>query len=76
MFAPNLKDRIDELFSRARNQLQSDQHQLVENEPDITDSHINSYVLKTPPTERSNKLLRTLSSAKTLKVSVYHRGFS
>ena len=56
---------MDEWISRQRtllvvaqgNQLKSDQHQLVENDPDITDYPINSYVLYTPPTGRSNKLL-------------------
>ena len=38
-------------------QRQSDQHQLVENDPDITDYPIHSYVLFTPPAGRSNKLL-------------------
>ena len=61
----SLSDRMDEWISRQRtllvvaqgNQLKSDQHQLVENDPDITDYPINSYVLYTPPTGRSNKLL-------------------
>ena len=49
----SLSDRMDELISRRHtlvvvaqeNQLKSDQHQLVENDPDITDYSINSYVL-------------------------------
>ena len=61
----SLSDRMDEWSSRQHtllivaqeNQLKSDQHQLVENDPDITDYPINSYVLYTPPTGRSNKLL-------------------
>ena len=61
----SLSDRMDEWISRQHtllvvaqeNQLKSDQHQLVENDPDITDYPIHSYVLYTPPTGRSNKLL-------------------
>ncbi len=45
------------LIVAQENQLKSDQHQLVESDPDITDYPINSYVLYTPPTGRSNKLL-------------------
>ena len=56
----SLSDRMDEWISRQHtllvvaqeNQLKSDQHQLVENDPDITDYPINSYVLYTPPTGR------------------------
>ena len=48
----SLSDRMDECISRQHtllvvakeNQLKSDQHQLVENDPDITDYPINSYV--------------------------------
>ena len=49
----SLSDRMDELISRQHTLLvvaqESDQHQLVENNPDITDYPINSYVLYTPP---------------------------
>ena len=38
-------------------QLQTDQHKVVENDPDVTDYPVNSYVLYTPPMGRSNKLL-------------------
>ena len=38
-------------------QLQTDQHKVVENDPDVTDYPVNSYVLYTPPIGRSNKLL-------------------
>ena len=38
-------------------QLQSDQHKVVENDAEITDYPINSYVLYTPPMGRGNKLL-------------------
>ncbi len=38
-------------------QLQSDQHKVVENDADVTDYPINSYVLYTPPMGRGNKLL-------------------
>ena len=48
----SLSDRMDEWISQytllvvaQENQLKSDQHQLVENDPDITDYPINSYVL-------------------------------
>ena len=49
----SLSDRMDEWISRQHtllvvaqeNQLQSDQHQLVENDPNITDYPIKSYVL-------------------------------
>jgi hypothetical protein len=37
--------------------LQSDQHKVVENDADVTDHPINSYVLYTPPMGRGNKLL-------------------
>ena len=44
----SLSDRMDELISRQHTLLvvaqESDQHQLVENNPDITDYPINSYV--------------------------------
>ena len=38
-------------------QFQIDQHKVVENDADITNYPINSYVLYTPPMGRSNKLL-------------------
>ena len=38
-------------------QLQIYQHKVVENDADITDYLINSYVLYTPPMGRGNKLL-------------------
>ena len=38
-------------------QLQTDQHKVVDNDPDVTDYPVNSYVLYTPPIGRSNKLL-------------------
>ena len=52
----SFSDRMDEWISRQRillvvaqeTQLQSDQHKVVENEADITDYPINSYVLYTP----------------------------
>jgi transposase InsO family protein len=61
----SLSDRMDEWISRQHtllivareNQQQSDQHRLVENDAEITDYPINSYVLYTPPMGRSNKLL-------------------
>ena len=67
----SLSDRMDEWISRQHtllvvaqeNQLKSDQHQLVENDPDITNYPIYSYVLFTPPTGRSNKLLPKCDTA-------------
>ncbi len=61
----SLSGRMDEWISRQHtilvaaqeHQLQSDQHKVVENDPDITDYLVNSYVLYTPPMGRSNKLL-------------------
>ena len=61
----SLSSRMDEWISRQHtvliaaqeHQLQSDQHKVVENDPDITDYPVNSYVLYTPPMGRSNKLL-------------------
>ena len=58
-------DRMDEWVSRQHTlsvvaqetQLQSDKHKVVENDAEITDYPINSYVLYTPPTGRGNKLL-------------------
>ena len=58
----SLSDRMDEWISRQHtllivareNQQQSDQHRLVENDAEITDYPINSYVLYTPPMGRSN----------------------
>ena len=52
----SLSDRMDEWISRQHtllvvaqeSQLQSDQHKVVENDADITDYPINSYVLYTP----------------------------
>jgi hypothetical protein len=57
--------RLDEWISRQHtlllvaqeHQLQTDQHKVVENDPDVTDYPVNSYVLYTPPMGRSNKLL-------------------
>ena len=56
--------RLDEWISRQQlqtvvqeHQLQTDQHKVVENDPDVTDYPVNSYVLYTPPMGRSNKLL-------------------
>ena len=61
----SLSDRMDEWISRQHTllvvaqetQLQSDQHKVVENDAEITDYPINSYVLYAPPTGRGNKLL-------------------
>ena len=61
----SLSDRMDEWISRQHtllvvaqeSQLQSDQHKVVENDADVTDYPINSYVLYTPPMGRGNKLL-------------------
>jgi len=61
----SFSDRMDEWISRQRillvvaqeTQLQSDQHKVVENDADITDYPINSYVLYTPPMGPNNKLL-------------------
>ena len=61
----SLSDRMDEWISRQHTllvvaqetQLQCDQHKVVENDADITDYPVNSYVLYTPPSGRSNKLL-------------------
>ena len=61
----SLSDRMDEWIScqhtllvvAQETQLQSDQHKVVENDAEITDYPINSYVLYTPPVGRSNKLL-------------------
>ncbi len=68
----SLSDRMDEWVSiqhtllvvAQESQLKSDQHKVVENDADITDYPINSYVLYTPPMGRGNKLLprRTVSS--------------
>ena len=54
----SLSDRMDEWVSRQHTlivvaqetQLQSDQHKVVENDSEIKDYSINSYVLYTPPT--------------------------
>ena len=61
----SLSDRMDEWISRQHtllvvaqeSQLQSDQHKVVENDADVTDYPINSYVLYTHPMGRGNKLL-------------------
>jgi hypothetical protein len=45
------------LIAAQDNQHRSDQHHLVENNAEITEYPINSYVLYTPPMGRSNKLL-------------------
>ncbi len=45
------------LIAAQENQHRSDQHHLVENDAEITEYPINSYVLYTPPMGRSNKLL-------------------
>ena len=45
------------LVAAQEHQLQSDQHKIAENDPDITDYTVNSYVLYTPPISRNNKLL-------------------
>jgi hypothetical protein len=53
----SLSDRMDDWISRQytllvvaqESQLQSDQHKVVENDADITDYPVNSYVLYTPP---------------------------
>jgi len=45
------------LLVARENQQQSDQHRLVENDAEITDYPINSYVFYTPPMDRGNKLL-------------------
>ena len=55
-------------------QLQCDQHKVVENDADITDYPVNSYVLYTPPVGRSNKLLpkhRGLYQVRGRKQSIY-----
>lgn len=44
------------LIAVQENQLQSDQHKFVENDPDMIDYPIHSYGLYTPPMGRSNKL--------------------
>ena len=61
----SLSGRMDEWISRQHtilvaaqeHQLQSDQHKVVENDPDITDYPVNSYFFYTPPMSRSNELL-------------------
>jgi len=61
----SLSSRIDEWISRQHtlllvaqeHQLQTVQHKVVENDPDVTDYPVNSYVLYTPPMGRNNKLL-------------------
>ena len=52
----SLSDRMDEWISRQHtllivaqeHQLETDQHKVVENDPDMTDYPVNSYVLYTP----------------------------
>ena len=54
--------------------LQSDQHKVVENDADVTDYPINSYVLYTSPMGRNNKFLprhRGPYQVKGRKHSVY-----
>ena len=61
----SLSGRMDEwiyrqhtiLVAAQEHQLQSDQHKVVENDPDITDYPVNSYFFYTPPMSRSNELL-------------------
>jgi len=61
----SLSDRMDEWISRQHtllvvaqeSQLQSDQHKVVENDADLIDYPIDSYVLYTPPLGHGNKLL-------------------
>jgi hypothetical protein len=61
----SLSGRLDEWILRQHtllliaqeHQLQTDPHKVVENDPDVTDYPVNSYVLYTPPMGRSNKLL-------------------
>ena len=45
------------LLVAQEHQLQTDQHKVVENDPDVTDYPVNSYVFYTPPMGRSNTLL-------------------
>ena len=67
----SLSDRTGELISRQHtllvvaqeSQLQSDHHKVVENDADVTDYPINSYVLYTPPMGRGNKLLQLLDDS-------------
>jgi hypothetical protein len=59
----SLSDRMDEWISRQHtllvvaqeSQLQSDQHKVVENDADVTDYPINSYVLYTPHTHKNSQ---------------------
>ena len=68
----SLSDRLDECISRQHtllivaqeHQLQVDQHKVVENDTDVTDYPVNSYVLYTPPMGGSNKLLPKLKGRK------------
>jgi len=61
----SLSDRMDEWISRQHTllivaketQLQTDQHKVVENDTEIMEYPVNSYVLYTPPMGRGNKLL-------------------
>ncbi len=61
----SLSDRMDEWVScqhtllvvAQETQLQSDQHKVVENDAEVTDYPINSYVLYTPPSGSGKKLL-------------------
>jgi len=45
------------LIVAQEHQLQTDQHKVVDNDPDVTDYPVNSYALYTPPMGRNNKLL-------------------
>ena len=78
----SLSERIDEWVSRQHpllvvaqeTQLQSDQHKVVENDAEVTDYPINSYVLYTPPSDRGNKLLpkhRGPNQVRGRKQSIY-----
>ena len=76
----SLSSRLDEWISRQHklllvaqeHQLQTDQHKVVENDPDVTDYPVKSYVLYTPPMGRSNKLLARHKET----IHLHHRGSS
>ena len=51
------RDNIQLLLVAQERQLQTNQHKVVESDPDVTDNPVNSYVLYTPPMGRSNELL-------------------
>ena len=57
-------------------QLQTDQHKVVENDPDVTDYPVNSYVLYAPPMGRSNKqsiyIIEDLVKSKQIKTHVHN----